>query len=65
LHSRTCNICQKILSRNRSMNLHIQRVHDRIKSLRCQFCEKCFSQKTHLKIHTEKRHKQSSDIHSL
>ena len=56
-----CNQCQKKLSSNQRLLLHIKSVHDKIQDFACIHCEQKFSERGNLQLHVKAVHDKIRD----
>ena len=53
----TCPICHKSFLRKTSLTVHVETVHENIKSFTCHFCNRSYGQKSALNEHLKTVHK--------
>jgi len=51
-----CTMCEERYALRRHLNVHMEHIHNRIKTAKCAKCEKCFKRKSNLNVHMKRIH---------
>ena len=54
-----CELCGKILKSKLYLNLHVKRIHEKIRNNKCNFCEEYFMTKAEVRRHENAHHTKS------
>ena len=57
-----CEFCFKQISRKKSLNEHIKKIHKEQKLVMCELCEKTFTNNQYLRIHLKCVHEEEKNF---